>query len=220
MQKKLLLSFREPFNGLSHLSGAVMAVIGQVGLLIVSWNAPVRLVSALIYGLSLISMFSASAIYHLANVGPRVQKILRKLDHSAIFLLIAGTYTPFCMQAFSGFFRWGLLAIVWAIALGGILVKIFWVSAPRWLNALVYVLMGWLCVTAIGQIRTALGPVTLAWLVIGGLAYTFGALIYATKLFNFVPGKFGFHEVWHLFVLLGALAHFIAVSSLIAIPRL
>ena len=153
--------------------------------------------------------------YHLAQVKPKTQQILRKVDHSAIFLLIAGTYTPFCVNAFTGFFRWGLLAVVWSIALIGILVKVFWINAPRWLSALVYVLMGWLGVSAIGQMTAALTPVALAWLLAGGIIYTLGAVVYATKMFNFVPGKFGFHEVWHIFVLLAALAHFVAVMVVI-----
>jgi hemolysin III len=136
------------------------------------------------------------------------------LDHSAIYILIAGTYTPFCVLVFSGFFHWGMLAVVWSFALAGIVVKIFYVKAPRWLNASIYVLMGWLGVAAFGQI-TAFSADILVWLVIGGVIYTLGAVVYSTKLFNFIPGKFGFHEVWHLFVLAGATAHFISVLLLV-----
>jgi hemolysin III len=171
----------------------------------------------LIYGLSLVILFSASASYHLVKA-IRAQKILRKLDHSAIYILIAGTYTPFCVNAFNGFFRWGLLAIIWTIALCGILIMVFYVNAPRWLNATVYVVMGWLCLSAVGQISTALSPAALFWLIAGGVIYTIGAVVYATKLFNFIPGKFGFHEVWHIFVLLGALAHFISIMMLLVSP--
>lgn len=174
-----------------------------------------KIISVLVYGFSLVGLFSASAAYHLVNAGPRVTAILRKFDHSAIYLLIAGTYTPICLNAFSGFFRWGLLTIVWGFALVGILVKIFYMGAPRWLSAAIYVLMGWLALLAAGQMTTALTPFALAWLVAGGIIYTLGALVYATKIFDFVPGKFGFHEVWHIFVLLGALAHFIAVSKIL-----
>jgi hemolysin III len=206
--------FREPVNGLTHLGGAIAAFFGQIALLIVGWSGTAKIVSVAVYSLSLIALFSASATYHLAKVKPKLQEILRKLDHSAIFLLIAGTYTPFCVNAFTGFFRWGLLAIIWSIALAGILVKMFYVRAPRWLNAVMYVLMGWLCLSAAGQM-SVLPTGALAWLIVGGVIYTFGAVIYATKLFNFAPGKFGFHEVWHIFVLLGALAHFIAVMVLL-----
>ena len=211
----MLSKLREPVNGLTHLGGAVAAFIGQIALVIVAWDGTAKLVSVLVYGLSLIAMFSASAVYHLANVKPATQKLLRKLDHSAIFLLIAGTYTPFCLNAFTGFFRWGLLAIIWSIAGIGILVKVFYINAPRGLNAGVYVLMGWLCISAVGEMTTALTPFTMTWLIVGGIIYTLGAVVYVTKIFNFVPGKFGFHEVWHIFVIAAALAHFVAVLGVV-----
>jgi len=210
----MLSRLREPVSGLTHLGGAIAALIGQIVLLALGWPGVEKLVSVLVYGLSLIALFSASASYHLVNAGPKVTAILRKLDHSAIFLLIAGTYTPFCLNAFTGFYRWGLLAIIWGIAAVGILVKLFYMGAPRWLSAGIYVLMGWLCLSAAGQM-SALTPFALTWLIVGGVVYTLGAIVYAIKLFNFVPGKFGFHEVWHIFVLLGALAHFVAVLGVI-----
>jgi hemolysin III len=207
--------FREPVSGLTHLGGAIAAAGGLAALLVVGWQGLEKIVSVLVYGLSLIGLFAASATYHLAKVKPATLTILRKIDHSAIYLLIAGTYTPFCVNAFSGFYRWGFLAIIWGIALAGILVKVFYIHAPRWLSAGVYVLMGWLCVAVIGEMTAALTPFTLAWLLAGGVVYTLGAVVYATKIFNFAPGKFGFHEVWHIFVLLGALSHFVAVMGVI-----
>jgi len=214
----MLTKMREPVNGLTHLGGAIAALVGQIALLIVGWSGTAKIISLLIYGLSLILLFTASATYHLAKAKPAILQTLRKIDHSAIYLLIAGTYTPFCINAFSGFFRWGLLAIIWAIALVGVIIKIFFIKAPRWLNAIIYVVMGWLCITAMGQIQVALPVNALAWLIVGGVIYTLGAVIYAAKLFDFVPGKFGFHEVWHIFVLLGALAHFISVMLLLTTP--
>jgi hemolysin III len=211
----MLSKLREPFNGLSHLGGAVTALFGQIALLVEGWQGTARMISVAVYGLSLIAMFSASAAYHMAKVKPKALETLRKLDHAAIFLLIAGTYTPFCLIAFTGFFRWGLLALIWAIALVGILIKVFYVGAPRWLNAGMYVLMGWLCIIAAPQMPSVLPVTVLTWLIVGGVVYTLGAVVYATKMFNFAPGKFGFHEVWHIFVLLGALAHFAAVMLLI-----
>ncbi len=207
--------FREPVSGLTHLGGAIASAGGLVALLVVGWQGLEKIVSVLVYGLSLIGLFAASAAYHLAKVKPTTLTILRKIDHSAIYLLIAGTYMPFCVNAFTGFYRWGFLAIIWGIALVGILVKVFYIHAPRWLSAGVYVLMGWLCVTVIGEMTAALTPFTLAWLLAGGVVYTLGAVVYAAKLFNFAPGKFGFHEVWHIFVLLGALSHFVAVMGVI-----
>lgn len=207
--------FREPVSGLTHLGGAIASAGGLAALLIIGWQGIEKIVSVLVYGLSLIGLFSASAVYHLAKVKPATLTILRKIDHSAIYLLIAGTYTPFCVNAFSGFYRWGFLAVIWGIALVGVLVKVFYIHAPRWLSAGVYVLMGWLCVAAIREMTTALTPFTLAWLLAGGIVYTLGAVVYATKIFDFAPGKFGFHEVWHIFVLVGALSHFVAVMGVI-----
>jgi hemolysin III len=214
----MLSKLREPVSGLTHLGGAIAALFGQIALLIVGWSGTAKVVSLLVYGLSLIALFSTSATYHLTKAKPAILQTLQKLDHSAIYLLIAGTYTPFCINAFTGFFCWGLLAIIWAIALAGIMVKIFYVKAPRWLNATVYVVMGWLCITAVGQMPAALPFSTMVWLIVGGVVYTLGAVIYATKIFDFVPGKFGFHEIWHIFVLLGALAHFVSVMTLLIRP--
>jgi hemolysin III len=211
----MLSKFREPVNGLTHLGGAIAALGGLITLLTVAWPDKTKVVSILIYGISLICLFSASSLYHLVKAATNVIQVLRKLDHSAIYLLIAGTYTPFCILAFTGFFHWGMLAIIWSFALGGIVVKIFYVKAPRWLNAAIYVVMGWLGILAAGNIPGVLSIHAIIWVVTGGVIYTLGAVVYATKILNFIPGKFGFHEVWHIFVLLGATAHFIAVMLLI-----
>ena len=211
----MLKKLREPVNGLTHFFAAIVAAIGSVILLIVGWTDPAKVISVLVYGLSLIGMFSASAAYHMVPAREKVLVILRKLDHSAIYLLIAGTYTPFCINAFSGFWKWGLLSIIWSLALIGIGVKVFVIRSPRWLNAVIYLIMGWLCFAAIGEMIATLSPWTLAWLIIGGVTYTLGAIVYITKIMNFKPGVFGFHEVWHIFVILAALAHFIAVAVLI-----
>ncbi len=202
---------REPVNSLTHWTGAILALAGLVALLIVGWSTPAKIVSLLIYGLSLIAMFSASATYHMVKAKDKVLLILRKIDHSAIYLLIAGTYTPFCVNAFEGFWKWGLLSIVWSLAAIGIIVKVFYIKAPRWLNAGIYVAMGWLCVGAAGQMLAALPVWVFTWLIIGGVVYTLGAVVYSTKIFNFKPGVFGFHEVWHIFVMLAAAAHYVAV---------
>lgn len=203
--------FREPVNSLTHWAGAVLAIIGLIALLFVGSGAPVKMVSLTIYGASLIFLFSASATYHTVNRKDKVLEVFRKVDHAAIFLLIAGTYTPFCMLAFSGFWRGGMLLLIWSLALIGITVKIFYIHSPRWLNAGIYVLMGWLGIAAAGQIFNVLPLWVIGWLVAGGVIYTLGAVVYSTKIFNFVPGVFGFHEIWHIFVMLAAAAHFIAV---------
>src|SRR3990172_2401747 len=152
----MLKKLREPVNSLTHWAGALLALAGLVALLIVGWSTPAKIVSLLVYGLSLIAMFSASATYHMVRAKDRVLLILRKIDHSAIFLLIAGTYTPFCINAFDGFWKLGMLGIIWSLAAIGIIVKIIYIKAPRWLNAGIYVVMGWLCVGASGQMLATL----------------------------------------------------------------
>lgn len=207
----MLKKLREPVNSLTHWGGAILAVIGLIALLIVGWSTPAKIISLAIYGVSLIFLFSASATYHMVQVKDKALEIFRKIDHAAIFVLIAGTYTPFCINAFEGFWKWGMLSIVWSLAVIGIIVKIFYIRAPRWLNAGIYILMGWISVLAGGQMLAALPAWVLTWLITGGVIYTLGAVVYMTKIFNFKPGVFGFHEVWHIFVLLAAAAHFVAV---------
>ncbi len=209
----MLKKLREPVNSLTHWGGSILALVGLIALLIVGWSTPAKIVSLAIYGASLIFLFSASATYHMVRAKDKALEIFRKVDHSAIYVLIAGTYTPFCVNAFTGFWKWGMLSIIWSLALIGIVVKIFYIRAPRWLNAGIYIVMGWLSLATAGQMLAHLPAWVLTWLVIGGVTYTLGAVVYMTKIFNFKPGVFGFHEVWHIFVLLAAMFHFIAVMG-------
>ena len=211
-----LKGLRDPVNGLSHLFAAVVAVAGLIALLVIGRSTIGKEVSLLIYGFTLVLLFSASATYHLVQASPRVIVMLRKVDHAAIYLLIAGSYTPFCYNMFSGFWKWGLLTIVWSLALLGVALKLFIINTPRWLNTGIYLLLGWMVSFGIREMLAALPVGALAWLSAGGILYSLGAVIYATKILNFVPGKFGFHEVWHIFVILGALAHFAAVILYVA----
>jgi hemolysin III len=202
---------REPVNSLTHWAGAILALIGLIALLIAGWGGTAKVISLAIYGVSLIFLFSASATYHMVRVKDKALEIFRKVDHAAIYLLIAGTYTPFCVNSFSGFWQWGMLSIIWSLALIGIIVKVFYIRAPRWFNAGIYLVMGWLCIAAIGQMLAVLPVWVISWLIAGGVIYTLGAVVYITKIFNFKPGVFGFHELWHIFVILAAAAHFVAV---------
>jgi hemolysin III len=208
--------FRDPVSGLTHLGAALTAALGLVGLLIAAQGQMVKEIAFLVYGLSLVLMFSASAVYHLIKAGPKTLAVLRKVDHSAIYLLIAGTYTPICLSFFTGFWRWGLLAIIWAIALVGVGVKIFIIHAPRWVTAGVYLVMGWLSVFAVSEIQRTMSGAAIAWLVTGGVMFSIGAVIYARKKPDPHPQVFGFHEIWHIFVILGCLSHFILVAGYIA----
>lgn len=206
---------RDPFSAITHYAGAAAAVPGSFLLLERGGGTLAEVIALAVYGASLFGLFFASGVYHTPLAPPRRIERLRKLDHAAIYLLIAGTYTPFCAIAFSGFWGWGLLAIIWTLALVGIAVKIWIIRAPRWVTAGVYLVMGWLSVFALGEILTQLTPAATGWLVAGGILYTLGAVVYITKKFDFVPGVFGFHEVWHLFVLAGAAAHFVAVAQIL-----
>ncbi len=213
-----LQKFREPVSGLTHLFAAVAAVLGLGLLLWLGRTDLPKAVALLVFGLSVIFLFSASAAYHLVKAAPEVILRLRKLDHAAIYVLIAGSYTPICLYFFTGFWRWGLLGIIWAMALVGVIVKLFIIRAPRWLTAGIYLLMGWLSALAVQEMLRSMPPAALSWLVAGGLFYTVGALIYITKKLDFYPGVFGFHEVWHIFVILGCLSHYIVIAAYIAPP--
>ncbi len=209
---------REPVNGLTHLFAALASAIGMVGLIIVGRDNAFKLISLLVYATSLVFMFSASATYHLVQGGARLGRILRKLDHTSIYLLIAGTYTPICLHFFTGFWQWGIVTIIWTLAAVGIAVKLFMMNAPRWVSAGTYLLMGWLCLIAVQEMLSVMPVGALVWLALGGIAFTIGAVIYVTKKPDFFPGTFGFHEVWHIFVILGCLCHFILIAAFVAMP--
>lgn len=200
-----------------HLLSAFFAVIGLIFLITSSIGDNLKLISVTVYGISLVLLFSASAAYHLANPDESRLRRLRKFDHSAIYLLIAGTYTPVCLNFFDGTLRWGFLALVWAIALAGVGVKLFIINAPRWVTAGVYLLMGWMAVWVIKPMLATMPVAAVLWLFAGGVVYSIGAVIYATKKLDLFPGVFGFHEVWHIFVSFGALCHFIMICNYIAL---
>jgi len=151
-----------------------------------------------IFSFSLVALYGASALYHLLPVSQSGVARLRRLDHMTIFLLIAGTYTPICVLALEGGWRVGLLGLVWTLALCGIVFKLFWMGTPRWLSVGISLAMGWLAVIAASAIFRAIPPAGIAWILYDGLIYSAGALIYALKRPNLVPGVFGFHELWHL----------------------
>ncbi len=216
MSNSIFTRMREPVNGLTHLFAAFAAVVGLVVLLILSRADFLKQQSLLVYGASLVLMMSASAAYHLIQGSPRRIQLLRKLDHSAIFILIAGTYTPVCVNLLSGFWQWGMFSIIWALAVIGSISKIVLINTPRWFTALVYLIMGWLGVLGFSEIFAVLPVGALIWLALGGIVFTLGAIVYITKMMNFFPGVFGFHEVWHIFVIVGCLCHFVLMAVYVA----
>jgi hemolysin III len=209
---------REPLNGLTHLAGGLLACVGLVVLLAKAASAARtdQIVAFGIFGLSLIALYAASTLYHLLPLSPAGVARLRRVDHMMIFVLIAGTYTPFCLLALDGARRAGLLILVWGLALCGILLKLLWMDAPRWLSVALYLGMGWVAVIAVPALFQALPPGGMAWVLGGGLIYSAGAVVYGLRRPNLLPGVFGFHELWHLFVLAGSACHFWAVLWYVA----
>jgi len=206
----LLKKLREPVSGLTHLLGFFLAIPGLIILVCsaVKYSTVWHIVSFSIFGASLILLYLASALYHLLPVSDPVIKILRRIDHMMIFVLIAGTYTPVCLVPLRGVWGWSLLSSIWSIALIGIIIKICWLNAPRWLSTGIYLFMGWLAVVAFLPLVHSVPVVGIIWLVAGGIFYTVGAVIYGTKWPRLSLKWLGFHEIFHLFVLAGSFAHF------------
>jgi hemolysin III len=213
----LNLKFREPISAITHLVAASISLIGLILLIIFGWGDNQKIITFSIYGISLILMFTASGTYHLVIARDTIILNLRKLDHSAIYLLIAGTYTPICVYFFNGFWQYGMLILIWSLAIIGIAVKLFVINAPRWITAGVYLVMGWLAIMGVQEILRTMPAAAIIWLVVGGLFYSLGAIIYITKFMDFLPGIFGFHEVWHIFVILGAFSHYYLILRFIAV---
>jgi len=211
-------SLREPVNGLTHLAGGLLASIGLIVLLATAAGEgrADQVVAFGIFGFSLIALYTASALYHLLPLSPAGVARLRRVDHMSIFVLIAGTYTPFCLLALDGAWRAGLLGLIWGLALCGILLKFLWMDAPRWLSVALYLGMGWVALVAAPALFRAVPTGGMAWVLAGALVYSAGALVYGLKRPNPIPGVFGFHEVWHLFVMVGSACHFWAVLGYIA----
>jgi hemolysin III len=211
-------TLREPVSGLTHLAGGLFACVGLVVLLAKAAGAGRvdQLVAFGIFGLSLIALYAASALYHLLPLSAPGTAKLRRVDHIAIFVLIAGTYTPFCLLALHGAWRVVLLGLIWGLALCGILLKLLRMDAPRWVSVALYLAMGWVAVVAAPALFRAVPAGGMAWVLGGGLVYSAGAFVYGLKRPNVLPGVFGFHELWHLFVLAGTACHFWAVLWYIA----
>jgi len=168
-------------------------------------------VSFLIYGISVILMFLSSGIYHTLNVQNKTEELFRLLDHILIYVVIAGSYTPMVVIALQGAWQWGMLLGIWLFAGAGILKKTLWLDAPRWLSTAIYLFMGWASVIILPIIWKLLPHAFIYWIALGGLFYTIGAIIYGTKKPDPIPNVFGFHEIWHLFVMGGAFSHYWAI---------
>jgi len=201
----------ERFNGLTHLSGAVLALAGTVVLIVIaSLQAdPWKIVSFSIYGATLTFLYLSSTLYH--STRGRAKNVFRKFDHAAIYLLIAGTYTPFALVTLRGAWGWSLFGVVWGLALLGIIQEIWLAKGARIVSLVLYVLMGWIAIVAVVPLIEALAWTGFAWLIAGGIVYTAGIVFYLyDERFRH------FHGVWHLFVLAGSAIHYTAIILFVA----
>lgn len=214
MAKKI----KDPVSGFSHLAGAIASVVGLVFLIIYAakygegaWDV----VSFTIFGTGLILLYTFSSLYHLLNLGEQGTKIFRKIDHIMIYVLIAATYTPVCLGPLRGGWGWSIFGVIWGLAIAGIFLTIFWLNAPRWLTTGIYLAMGWTVIIAIYPLITifsSLGALSsLWWLLAGGISYTIGAIIYGLKWPHLKNKYFGFHEIFHIFILIGSILQYIFI---------
>ena len=211
-----ILRFKEPVNTWTHLVTCIAAMVGMGFLVEMTHQRPGLMASMIIYGISMVVLFAASSIYHALDVSVKTNLRLKKFDHVSIFLLIAGTYTPVFVVGLDGGWRITMLALVWSLALAGMVMKLFWIGVPRALSTLLYVAMGWIAVVPSYKLVQALPSGAMVLMLCGGIAYTIGAIIYGTKKLDFFPGKFGHHEIFHLWVSAGAALHFAMVAGYMA----
>lgn len=208
--KNPLKLIREPVNALSHMAGSLASIAGLTLMVVVAavkadaWHV----VSFAIFGTTLVFMYTASFLYHGLQLSAKTLAIFRRIDHIMIFMVIAGSYTPLCLVPLRGPWGWSLFGIIWGFAAVGIVLKLFWMNLPRWISTLIYLGMGWLCMVVVYPLVQILEPAPLLWLALGGLFYSLGALVYIFKKPDPFPKMFGFHEIWHICVLLGSACHF------------
>ena len=212
------ITIREPGSAITHFIAMMMAVFAAVPLLVkagVQSGQENFLAMAIFMG-SMILLYGASATYHSVDLTGKSLRVFRKLDHMMIFVLIAGSYTPICTIVLGGTLGYGLLSVIWIIAILGIVFKMFWVSCPKWVSSVMYIAMGWLCIVAIAPIIHSLSHTSFGWLLAGGIIYTVGGVIYALKIpwFENHWKNFGLHEIFHLFVMGGSLCHMILMFQI------
>ncbi|WP_228502968.1 PAQR family membrane homeostasis protein TrhA [Laceyella tengchongensis] len=202
------LKMKEPVNTWTHFVTCLAAVVGLVYLILLSRENISTLITMTIYGVSLILLYAASSIYHWVKTTPKKELILRKIDHCAIYLLIAGSYTPVFYHGLDGLWRTVMLTVIWVMCVIGIVLKITFIHLPRYLSTAFYVTLGWIAVIPFVKLVEVLPLGAIILMIVGGVLYTIGSIIYATKIFDFFPKKFGFHEVFHLFISAGSGVHF------------
>lgn len=213
-------NLKDPGSAITHFIGMMMAAFAAVPLLLKSLTEPdmIHVLSLSIFIVSMVLLYAASTLYHSLDLSEKINRILKKLDHMMIFVLIAGTYTPICLVVLDREVGIPLLCIVWAIAAVGIIIKGFFVYCPKWFSSILYIGMGWTCVLAFSQILNELSGPAFGWLLAGGIIYTVGGIVYALKLpvFNSRHKNFGSHEIFHLFVMAGSICHFVLMYCFVA----
>lgn len=212
MYKKL----REPINAITHLVGAGLSLIALFAMLakVISSNpSSTAILSVVIFGISLILLYITSGTYHGIISSDKVISIFKKLDHSMIFVLIAGSYAPFCLLTIGGKFGVTMFIIMITLAVLGIIFKLCWFTCPCWVDSTMYIGLGWAALFMIKPLASILPAISLFLLVLGGIFYTIGGVIYASKSKKLTIGNWGFHEIFHIFILLGSLSHFICVYT-------
>lgn len=214
------LNLKDPGSAITHGIAMLLAIVGATPLLTKAARSSdtLHIVALGVFILTMILLYAASTIYHSIDSTEKVNRRLRKMDHMMIFIMIAGSYTPVCLIALHNRIGYILCALVWGIAILGILLKGLWITCPKWVSSVLYIGMGWLCVLAFVPIFHSLPRAGFRWLLAGGIIYTLGGVIYALKLplFNARHKNFGSHEIFHIFVMLGSACHFVLMYFFIA----
>lgn len=211
------LTIREPGSALTHFIACLMAAVAALPLILKA-SGGMATAALAIFAVSMILLYAASTLYHSVNVTGKVLSRFRKIDHMMIFVLIAGSYTPVCLIVLGGSMGYSLLALVWGVAIAGMLINALWITCPKWFSSIIYIAMGWLCLFVFSTLWNTLPHAAFGWLLAGGILYTVGGVIYALKLpfFDSLHKYFGSHEIFHLFVMGGSICHFIFMYCYVA----
>ncbi|MCH5258481.1 MAG: hemolysin III family protein [Lachnospiraceae bacterium] len=214
------ITIREPGSAITHFIGMMMAIVAATPLMVKAavGSDNIACAALAIFIGSMVALYGASAVYHSVNVKDGILKVFRKLDHMMIFVLIAGSYTPVCLVILDAKAGYTLLAVVWGIAIAGMITKACWITCPKWFSSIIYIAMGWVCLSVVGTLWSTLPRSAFMWLLAGGIIYTAGGVIYALKLpiFNSKHKNFGSHEIFHLFVMGGSICHFVFMYLYVA----
>lgn len=217
---KFIDRLKDPGSALTHFLAFILTLIAAVFLFSKAIGHRIGfpdMITFIIFIISMLLLYAASTTYHSFNISKKINTILRKIDHMMIFVLICGTYAPVCLSVLGGSSGILLFCMVCGISLLGIFINIFWINYPKWISSVIYISLGWLCIFAIAKIMSSMTKISFTWLLVGGIIYTVGGVIYALKLkcFDKLNRYFGLHEIFHLFVMGGSFCHFMLMYTLI-----